>query len=252
MTDLTVIIPTYNESKNIQNIIRSVTNIFITNNIDGEILIIDDDSPDNTSDLAVKMYKQGCPVNVIKRLTDDKGLSQSVVCGFQESISNKMIVIDADFSHPVNLIPLLYNNLDHYDIVIGSRYMKGGAIKKWPLKRRIISLGATFLGRCLFPEITDPVSGFFALKKNVIDNVQLESNGYKILLDILGKGKYKNWLEMPFEFIDRDSGDSKLNLSIINDYIYQVIDLVLYSIIIDGKNSYNQWKNIIYRLFHYD
>ena len=251
MTELTVIIPTYNEAKNIQNIIRSVTNMFTDNNIDGEILIVDDDSPDNTADLAAKMGEQGCPVNVIKRLTDDKGLSQSVVCGFEESLSNKMVVIDADFSHPINLIPTMYKELDHCDIVIGSRYMRGGAIKKWPLKRRVISLGATFMGRCLFPEITDPVSGFFAIRKSVIKDVQLESNGYKILLEILGRGKYnENWIEIPFEFVDRTSGDSKLNLYIINDYLYQVIDLTLYSILIDGGNSYRQWKNVVYRLFH--
>ncbi len=96
------------------------------------------------------------------------------------------------------------------DLVIGSRYMEGGGIKKWPLKRRIISLGATFLGRLLFPDVSDPVSGFFAVRKSVVENAPLKPRGYKILLEVLGKGNWKNLKEIPFEFVDREIGSSKL------------------------------------------
>ena len=113
------------------------------------------------------------------------------------------------------------------DIVIGSRYMEGGGIKKWPLKRRIISIGATFLGRLLFPDITDPVSGFFAVRKEVVDKAPLKPRGYKILLEVLGKGTWEKDKEIPFEFIDREIGSSKLKIKTIIEYAQQVADITL-------------------------
>ncbi len=90
---------------------------------------------------------------------------------------------------PPSLIPVMYSEImEGNDIVIGSRYMEGGGIRKWPIKRRIISLGATFLGRLLFPDVSDPVSGFFAVRKSVVEKAPLKPRGYKILLEVLGKG----------------------------------------------------------------
>jgi dolichol-phosphate mannosyltransferase len=115
------------------------------------------------------------------------------------------------------------------DLVIGSRYMEGVGIKKWPLKRRVLSFGTTFLGRVLFPEIRDPVSGFFAIKKSVVEHAPLKPRGYKILLEVLGKGTWKKEKEIPFEFVDRAVGSSKLGIRTIIDYAAQVIDNARYS-----------------------
>jgi len=229
MYDLTVIIPTYKEESNVGTIIESVDKVFDQNGINGEILIVDDNSPDETIETVKNLQKTKPNLNLVVR-TKDPGLSQSVVEGFRSARSEVFMVIDADHSHPTELIPDFFNEIKQgNDVVIGSRYMAGGGIKKWPLKRRIISLGATFLGRLLFPEIHDPVSGFFAVKKKVVDNAPLRPRGYKILLEILGKGKWEKSTEIPFEFTDRATGSSKLKSKTIIEYAEQVIDNAQFS-----------------------
>ena len=229
MYDLTVIIPTFKEESNISTIIREVDAVFSRYTINGEILVVDDNSQDRTIEIVQVMQKTTPHLNLVVR-EEDHGLSQSVVEGFQKAQSDIFLVIDADLSHPPDHIPKMLAEIRAgNDIVIGSRYMEGGGIKKWPLKRRIISLGATFLGRLLFPEIRDPVSGFFAVKKSVVEQAPLKPRGYKILLEVLGKGTWKKAKEIPFEFVDRAVGSSKLGLRTIVDYAAQVVDNAQYS-----------------------
>ena len=230
MYDLTVIIPTFNEAANIRNIITEVDAIFNEHELNGEILVVDDNSPDGTLPIVNEIKKTKDNVHLLVRFKDH-GLSQSVVDGFTQAFSDIFVVIDADLSHPPTLVPVMYKEImAGNDIVIGSRYIEGGGIKKWPLKRRIISLGATFLGRLLFPNITDPVSGYFAVKKSVVERAPLKPRGYKILLEILGKGIWKKIKEIPFEFVDREVGSSKLKIKTIIDYSWQVIDIAGFSI----------------------
>ncbi|HVP95686.1 glycosyltransferase family 2 protein [Methanoregula sp.] len=229
MYDLTVIIPTFKEESNIGTIVESVDAVFLQNGINGEILIVDDNSPDRTIERVRDLQKSKPHLSLVVR-TEDPGLSQSVVEGFHRAQSDIFLVMDADLSHPPALIPVMLTEIrDGSDIVIGSRYMKGGGIKKWPLKRRIISMGATFLGRLLFPEIHDPVSGFFAVKKDVVVSAPLKPKGYKILLEVLGKGMWREAKEIPFEFVDRATGSSKLKGQTIVEYAEQVIDNARFS-----------------------
>ncbi|MFA4849648.1 MAG: glycosyltransferase family 2 protein [Methanoregula sp.] len=244
MYDLTVIIPTFKEEANIRNIVTEVDAVFERNNLNGEILIVDDNSPDGTIPIVNEIKKTKPNVNIIVRLADH-GLSQSVAEGFIHASSDILVVIDADLSHPPSLIPVMYTEiLDGNDIVIGSRYMEGGGIKKWPLKRRIISLGATFLGRLLFPDISDPVSGFFAIRKSVVAKAALKPRGYKILLEVLGKGIWEKDKEIPFEFVDREIGSSKLKLKTIIDYAHQVIDITLFSFLHHESAAWREWKKL--------
>jgi len=242
--DLTVIIPTYNEEANISKIIEEINSIFRKNSLCGEILIIDDDSPDGTITSVREMQKTLPNVNLIVRISDH-GLSQSVAEGFIRASSEILVVIDADFSHPPALISQMYEEIRAgYDIVIGSRYMKGGAIKDWPLKRRILSFGATFLGRIIFPDISDPVSGFFALRKTVVMNAPLKPRGYKILLEVLGKGVWLKDKEIPFEFIDRQIGNSKLQFDTILEYLKQLFDICVYSFFHHESAAWKEWMRI--------
>lgn len=244
MYDLTVIIPTFKEEANIRNIITEVDAVFKRNNLNGEILVIDDNSPDGTITIANEIKKTKPNVNSIVRLADH-GLSQSVAEGFDKASSDILVVIDADLSHPPALIPAMYHEIkEGYDVVIGSRYMDGGGIKKWPLKRRIISLGATFLGRLLFPDVTDPVSGFFAIKKSVVAHASLKPRGYKILLEVLGKGTWEKDKEIPFEFVDREIGSSKLKIITIVEYAQQVIDITLFSFTHHQSAAWREWKRV--------
>jgi len=244
MYDLTVIIPTFKEEANIGKIITAVDTVFRENALNGEILVVDDNSPDNTIAIVSDLKKTRPNVSLLVR-TSDHGLSQSVADGFLHASSDVFVVIDADLSHPPALIPKMYSEIRAgSDIVIGSRYMEGGGIRKWPLKRRVISLGATFLGRLLFPDITDPVSGFFALRKDVVAGAPLKPRGYKILLEVLGKGSWERDKELPFEFSDREIGASKLKIKTIIEYAQQVTDITLYSFVNRRNAAWREWKRI--------
>lgn len=242
MYELTVIIPTYNEEFTIGQIITAVDAVFAQHNIRGEILVVDDNSPDHTGERVTSLKKNMPNLNLLVR-TEDHGLSQSVVDGFSHADSTIFLVMDADLSHPPALIPEMYRMIkEGSDIVVGSRYMKGGMITKWPVQRRVISLGATLLGRLLLPDITDPVSGFFAVKKGVVEHAQLKPRGYKILLEILGKGTWEQTTEIPFEFVDRATGTSKLTFRTVLEYACQVIDIAAYSLLHRTGGVWQEWK----------
>ena len=244
MYEITVIIPTFKEESNIENIISEVDAVFTRHGIHGEILVVDDNSPDRTIKIVNDLKKTKNNLNLIVRF-EDHDLSQSVVEGFRHADSDIFLVIDADFSHPPALIPKMLEEIRAgNDLVIGSRYMEGGGIKKWPLKRRIISLGATFLGRLLFPDVSDPVSGFFAVKKSVVENAPLKPRGYKILLEVLGKGNWKKAKEIPFEFVDREIGSSKLKGRIIIEYAEQCFDNARFSWIHHEGVVWQEWVKL--------
>jgi len=245
MYELTVIIPTYNEEDNIKDTIVEIDDILQMGGINGQILVVDDNSPDRTIFIVKELSDKMENVNLCVRYFD-RGLSQSVVAGIEESDADVILVTDADRSHALGLIPMMYNKIKNgNDIVIGSRYMKGGGIKQWGLKRRIISIGATFLGRLILPDITDPVSGFFAMQKKVVEGVKLRPSGYKILLEILGKGIWEKFVEIPYEFVDRKAGRSKLKLKIIIEYVYQVIDIIWYSLWHHKSAAWREWMRVL-------
>ncbi|WP_410509786.1 glycosyltransferase family 2 protein [Methanosarcina hadiensis] len=242
--EITVIIPTFNEEVNIAGIIEAVYLTLSTNKIHGEILVVDDESRDKTIKIVQDLTLKYNNLKIIVRHSDH-GLSQSVVEGFRQANSDIFMVIDADFSHPPCLIPHFYDEIKKgADVVIGSRYTHGGGIKQWPLKRRVLSLGATGLGRILFPEVTDPVSGFFALRREVIEGYQLRPRGYKILMEVLGKGQWKSIIEIPFTFTDRQEGESKLSFCIISDFAKQILNIIAYSFVFRNNHVWNEWKKL--------
>ncbi|MDD5188851.1 MAG: glycosyltransferase family 2 protein [Methanoregula sp.] len=244
MYDVTVIIPTFKEEANIGRIVAEVDAVLKHHAINGEILVVDDNSPDRTIAIVNEQKKIRPNLNLVVREADH-GLSQSVAEGFVRASSDICVVMDADMSHPPALVPVMVNEIRAgYDVVIGSRYMEGGGIRKWPLKRRVISIGATFLGRLLFPDVSDPVSGFFAVKKRVVAHAALKPRGYKILLEVLGKGTWEKDLEIPFEFVDREIGSSKLKLKTIIEYAEQVIDIALFSISHHESAAWKEWKRV--------
>ena len=225
--------------------IDAILLIFRDNGIDGEVLVVDDSSRDGTILIVEEIARFNPAVHLVVR-KEDPGLSQSVVEGFSVSLGDILLVIDADFSHPPSMIPDMYKIVcEGADIVVGSRYLQGGGIEDWPLKRRIISLGATGLARLLIPEVTDPVSGFFALKRSVISDAPLQPRGYKILLEVLGRGNWSHVKELPFTFRDREAGQSKLRLSTMTDYAAQVISIALSALLSRSGHVYGEWVRMI-------
>jgi len=200
-----VIVPTYNEKDNIDELVQRVSKA----NPGAEIVIVDDNSPDGTSDRARELAKS-YRMKVVTR-SGKLGLSSAVMEGFATATGDILVVMDADLSHLPEKIPELVGRIEsgEAELVFGSRHVEGGSIENWPFYRKIISRGAALLARGL-TKVKDPMSGFFVLKRSVIDGVTLDPVGYKIGLEILVKGKYSKVIEVPIRFANRKAGKSKL------------------------------------------
>jgi len=223
---ISIIVPTYNERENLEELVDRISKAL--KDYEFEIIIVDDDSPDKTWEKARELA-QRYPIKVIRR-TKEKGLSSAIIRGFKEARGDVFVVMDADLQHPPEVIPELIRALENgADIAIGSRYVKGGRVENWYWWRKLISKGAIMIGRVALPRIRsirDPVSGFFAVRRNVIENVELNPVGFKILLEILIKGKYSKTIEVPYTFGLRRSGKSKLNQKQIFNYLRHLYRLM--------------------------
>lgn len=221
---LSIIIPTLNEAKNIKILAERVKNVMRADKISYEIIIVDDNSPDHTYEIAKKLGKN-FKIRAFKRLKD-KGLASAVVFGFSKARGDIICVIDADLSHPPELIPKMLDEIKNrnYDIVVASRLIKGGKVEDWPLHRKLLSHVGILLSLPL-SRVNDRMSGFFMIKKNVIKTVKFVPRGYKILLEILVKGNYKNIKELPYTFRNRKVGTSKLTMKTNLEYLVQLLHL---------------------------
>ncbi len=224
--EVSIIIPTYNEADNIENLISRVENVLKKSDIRGEIIIVDDNSPDGTGKIVEKLRDKYRNLRVRIRY-HERGLSSAIVEGFKIARGDIYCVMDADLSHPPESIPKLIEPIrsGQAELVIGSRYVKGGGVKNWPFKRKLISKGAVLLAK-LITTVNDPMSGFFALKRSVIDNVELNAIGYKIGLEIIAKGNYSRIIEVPYIFQDRKYGKSKLTNKVMKEYVYHLFSLL--------------------------
>lgn len=223
---ISVILPTYNETENMKLIIPKLDACFQNNHIDGEIIIVDDNSPDGTAHVAMSL-RPGCPLHVHVR-KDEKGLSSAVIKGFELAHGDICVVMDADLSHPVDQIPNLVQPIlsGKADAVVGSRYLQGGGCRNWPLARRIISKGSGLLARGV-TTLSDPTSGFMAIRKSKLQGVELDPIGWKIVLEVIVKTNART-AEIPIIFSDREQGKSKLGPKAQTDYLKHLLYLYLY------------------------
>lgn len=224
---LSIIIPTYNEKENISRIIERIFIVFEKNNIVGEVIVVDDDSKDGTVELAKKMMIKYNVKLLVRK--NKKGLSSAVIDGIALADYDIVGVIDADLSHPPELIPKLLLPILKGEVkfTLASRYIEGGRVEGWKFVRKAISRGATILAMPL-TKIRDPMSGYMMFKKEIIEGVNLNPVGYKIALEIIVKGKIKNALEIPYTFKDRELGASKLNWKEQVKYIQHLSRLYCY------------------------
>lgn len=221
---LSIIIPTYNEKENIGKLAEKISQVLKRNNIEGEMIVIDDNSPDGTGAAAEKM-KDEYPMKVMHR-PKRLGLASAVVAGFKIAKGNILCVMDADLSHPPDEIPRMFELIQKgkSDFVVGSRYVEGGFSKEWPWVRRLISSLACFLARGL-TKIKDPTSGFFMIKREVVNNAILKPIGFKICLEIIARGKYGAICEIPIAFANRKHERSKLGIRELFQYVIQLTGL---------------------------
>jgi len=237
---VSIILPTYNESKNIIQILKSIEE-HLPKNLKTETIVVDDNSPDGTGKIVDEYlnFKKiaNNTIDIIHRRTKS-GLASAILNGIKHATGDIIIVMDSDLSHPPQIIPKMLDSLKKYhsDIVIASRYVKGGSIEHWTLKRKLMSQIATKIAKSsLGVTAKDPMSGFFLFKKNLLHNLKFDGIGYKLLLEILVKTKGAKISEVPYTFTNRQFGSSKLGFDTILDYGKSVLKLYRY-----GKTIANQ------------
>lgn len=231
-----VIVPAYKENGNIRPL---VTRIFAAlRRIDSpvpadqtEIIIVDDNSRDGSVENVQSLQHEGYNVRIIVR-TLERGLSSAVVRGFQEALGDSMLCMDADLQHPPEYVPAMLASLSPtHTFVLGTRYGKGVEMDKdWPVHRRIISAGARVLALPL-TTASDPMSGFFGVRKEAFLKARgLNSQGFKIALDLLIKAQIppNAIAEVPFSFGVRAEGESKLTGKVMVKYLEQLVELYWY------------------------
>jgi dolichol-phosphate mannosyltransferase len=231
---LSIVVPTYNESNNIVSMLDSIAETLSPYN-GAEIIVVDDNSPDGTAEMAkshakILSAKKKIRVEIIRR-KGKFGLSSAIVKGVKSATGDFLVIMDGDFSHPPQVIPSIIQALQdsNYDIVVASRYVKGGSIIGWPFKRRLMSKGATKIARYgLGIDVKDPVSGFFAFRRDIINGIKFDAIGYKMLLEILVKTKGARVKEIPYTFTNRRIGNSKLDAGVMFDYLRAVLSLYRY------------------------
>lgn len=227
MAELAIIVPTFNEVDNVQPLYDAIDKALVA--VDWEIIYVDDDSSDGTTEELVRLCQQKPNARRIHRISR-RGLSSACVEGFQSTISPYIAVIDADLQHDetklITMLDLLKDN--DCDLVLGSRYIAEGGFGNWDKSRIKASQFATKLSNIFTKqEISDPMSGFFMLKRTAFEKCvrRLSLQGYKLLLDIVtaypGQMKIK---EIPYEFRNRERGESKLDSMVMMEFVMMLIE----------------------------
>jgi len=236
-----IVIPTYNESENILRLVNEIEKNLPVDDFT-EIIVVDDNSPDGTGKIMEKYitgeagkaleknpsHTKNHILKVVHR-TGKEGLIPAILDGVRQSSGTNVLIMDADFSHPPEVIPRMMSELKRNpnSIVVGSRYVEGGKVVGWPTRRKILSKGASTLARLGLnvKSVKDPMSGLFALPRELIQNISIATKGYKILLEILVKNKEIPVIEVPYTFTDRQSGKSKMNYNVIVNYAQAIWQL---------------------------
>lgn len=224
---LSIIVPTFNERDNIPRLVAALDACLV--GVEWELIVVDDDSPDQT---AAVVRAQACANHRVRCLhrIGRRGLSSACIEGMLSSSAPVVAVMDGDLQHDERLLPDMLKALlqGGYDIVIGSRYMAGGGIGEWDGMRALTSRWATRLSRPLVPAgLTDPMSGFFAMRREVFDRLVRRTSGlgFKLLLDVLASSPQPlRFLELPYEFRLRQAGESKLDSQVAWDYVMLLLD----------------------------
>jgi dolichol-phosphate mannosyltransferase len=223
---LSVVVPTYNERTRIAELVASIFAVFRDNELDGELVIVDDNSPDGTGALVDGLVATHPGRLKVVHRAGKLGLGTAVMEGFVAAGAPVVGVMDADFSHPPSTLPRLLDALNRTqaDAVIGSRYIPGGGVKNWPLRRRLLSQVACLLAWPLTP-VRDATSGFFLVRRDAVENVTIAAGGFKICLELLMRGRIGSVAEVPYTFVDRSAGDSKMSLREALGYLTQLRQL---------------------------
>ena len=206
-----LIIPTFNESQNIVEMVGNLSKILDrTIPQQYELIVVDDDSPDRTWELASELIPQYPQLRVIRRETE-RGLSTAVIRGWQAAQGEILGVIDADLQHPPEILIQLWREIEKgAELAVASRNVEGGGVSEWSMARRFLSRGAQVLGLVILPEVigrlSDPMSGYFMVRRSAIAGKQLSPVGYKILIEVAARGQIRWISETGYIFRERVAG----------------------------------------------
>jgi dolichol-phosphate mannosyltransferase len=194
-----------------------------------ELIVVDDDSPDGTWSIALELANTYPQLQVLRRTTE-RGLATAVIRGWQAARGEVLGVIDADLQHPPEVLSQLWAKISQgADLALASRNVEGGGVSEWSFLRRILSRGAQILGLIVLPEVigrvSDPMSGYFLVRRSAIAGPVLSPLGYKILIETVGRGQIDKIAEVGYEFQERQSGDSKVTSRQYWEYIGHLLSL---------------------------
>ncbi|MFA6431258.1 MAG: polyprenol monophosphomannose synthase [Candidatus Margulisiibacteriota bacterium] len=228
--DLSVVVPTYNESKNLEVLAVRVFDSLKKFKISGEMVVIDDDSPDGTA-MVAKQLAKAYPIRVYIRKKRE-GPGPAIMDGIRLSEAPIACVMDADLSHPPEALPEMYDQIKKGKalLVVGSRHVQGGGTSKWMWYRKLFSWGARMLGRFLTP-VNDLTAGYFMFDKKILEGAEINPIGCKVGLELMVKGKHREKvMEFPIVFVERAAGESKMGWRETKQYIEHLLALTLYKI----------------------
>lgn len=229
---LSLVVPTFNEAKNVGEMVRRLTEL-----LDGplgdayELIVVDDDSPDKTWEVAAELMGEYPKLRVLRR-QGERGLSTAVIRGWQAARGEVLAVIDADLQHPPEVTLDLWKEIEKgADLAVASRHVEGGGVSDWAFYRRVLSRGAQLLGLALLPgvlgRVTDPMSGYFMIQRSAIADRPLSPLGYKILIEVVGRGNVRRIGEVGYVFRERVAGESKVTWTLYVDYLRHLVRLRL-------------------------
>ncbi|WP_421659243.1 glycosyltransferase [Leptothermofonsia sp. ETS-13] len=231
---LSLIVPTYNEGGNIEKIVSLLSHL-LDQTIPGdyELIVVDDDSPDKTWELAQNLTSQHPRLRVMRR-QHERGLSTAVIRGWQAARGEILGVIDGDLQHPPEILLKLLEEIERgADLAVASRHVEGGGVSDWSAVRRFLSRGAQLLGLIMLPRVvsrvSDPMSGYFMVRRSAIAGCLLNPLGYKILIEVLGRGNIDQIAEVGYVFQEREAGESKVTWKHYTDYLHHLLRLRLSS-----------------------
>lgn len=237
-----LIIPTYKERENIQNVIQILSQL-LDEYLPGdyELIVVDDDSPDRTWEVAQSLMAEYHQLRVMRR-QNERGLSSAVIRGWQVSRGRVLGVIDGDLQHPPEVLAQLLRCIEQgADLAVASRHVDGGGVSSWSAVRRFLSRGAQVLGLILLPgvvgRVSDPMSGYFMVRRSCIVGITLNPVGYKILLEVIGRGNVGEIAEVGYVFCERKEGESKVTWKQYVEYIHHLLRLRLSTGILGKVNQ---------------
>ena len=226
---LSIVIPTLEEAQNIAILLERLL-ILLDKKLpnDYEIIVVDDDSQDQTWQKVLDFEKERDNIKVIRR-EKEKGLATAVMRGWQISRGKYLAVMDGDLQHPLEPLLEMLDLIEKNDLVVATRCAKGGGYDNLCFKRKTISKVARIIGSFILPKIvkrvSDPMSGYFMLKRSVIENIEMKPIGYKILLEVIARGRIKKITEVGYRFDVRVGGKSKINNKQYLQYVWHLLKL---------------------------